>query len=141
MRPHINEAEYKLSETWFAQWVRGSGILATFAFAAIGFTLTIFHFGDPAKPLLPSLVPFLRLGITLLAISGVTAGLNILIAYLWIDAIRRLHMPSLVGKTILMHGNPLFAKAGVLGWFLALSATILIFAGLICLVRAALELL
>lgn len=137
----INEKEYGVLETWYGQWVRGSGLLATFSFAAIGFTPSIFRFGEVGAALSGPQATLIRFGILLLGASGILSGLNLLVAYLWIDTIRRFYMPSLLGKAIMRSARPIYAKSGIVGWMLAVSSILMTLGGLGCLVYAALLLL
>jgi hypothetical protein len=120
----------------YQEWLRGATALGIFAFGVIGVSLSLFDFKSSSK-LDPMQLEWVKGGWGLLAFSGILAGVSILISFVWIDAISRRHVPSLVGKVLIAHWPRSFLRLGLLGWITTSLSLLLLLAGLLCMIRAA----
>ena len=136
----INENEFNVLRGWYDEWVKASRLLATFSFAAIGFTILVFDF-ESGRQLDHKQTELIRLSWFLFGSSGLLSGFSIILAYLWMDTISRIHTPSLIEKVLWRPPWRPFLKLGVIGWAVTVVSVIMVLIGAACTVRAALLLL
>ncbi len=125
----ITEPEYAVLRVWYAEWVSICRLLATFSFAAIATTFLIFEL-KPGNELLPDQVLWVKSGIALLGSGGLLAGLSIILAFIWMDALSRRTIPGLVEELFLTRGIQTTKLLGVAGWIVSLSAMVAVLSGL-----------
>ena len=136
----INESEFKILRGWYDEWIRASRLLATFSFAAVGFTILVFDLKS-GRQLDPKQTELIRQSWFLFGGSGLLSGLSIMLAYVWMDTISRIHAPSLIGKVLWRPPWRPFLRLGVIGWAVTVVSVIMVLIGATCTVQAALLLL
>jgi hypothetical protein len=133
----ISSDEYRVLRAWYIEWTKASRLVSAAAFAAIGVTIPLFKLA-PGSRLLPGQAAWIRASWALFGVSGIVSGASMLVAVIWMDAINRTHMPSLVGKAVFAHAwRPMF-RLGTLGWISMVLAVTCFLIGMYCLLQAAL---
>jgi hypothetical protein len=132
----INKEEYEIIRNWYDEWVKAARLTGTVAFTAIAVTVPVFKISSD-HPLLPEVSAWIHRAWILLCSSGMLAGAGIVLAYLWMDAVTKAFMPSLVGKVVLA-GRSSFLRLATVGWAVTFFSLAILLGGLVCLVRAGL---
>jgi hypothetical protein len=97
----IDDDEYEVLKFAYEEWAKINRIIATFSFVIIGFTIAGKATHISAELLTYAQKESIRTAIVLFCVSGLVAGLNMCVAYIWMDAIRRNYKKSLIGKTVI----------------------------------------
>lgn len=135
----FDDHEYAVLKLWYDEGVRIARYLVTFSFATIGFTITLLQLRGEGAPELTALqIARIRWAWATLAVSGGLAGISVLLAFLWLDAIHRVRAPALVKKLRGTAGTYrrvwLVAK---IGWITTIGAVLGMFVGIVLVIAFA----
>ncbi|MBQ0799204.1 MAG: hypothetical protein KBT63_07935 [Porticoccaceae bacterium] len=117
---NIDKDEYEVLKFAYEEWAKINRIIATFSFLIIGFTIAGKATHISVELLAPEQKESIRTALVLFGLSGLAAGFNMCVAYIWMDAIRRNYKKSLIGKTVIGSYPAFCLKLGSLGWILSI---------------------
>jgi hypothetical protein len=118
----IDKEEYEVLKFAYEEWAKISKLIAGFAFASIGFLIATQSNLQSLEKITAAQQDGIVTAFYSFSAAGLLAGLNICVAYIWMDAIRRNHKTSLIGKTVVGNYPNWCLRLGAVGWILAVFA-------------------
>jgi hypothetical protein len=126
VKMEIDKEEYEVLRFAYEEWTKINRLIATFSFIILAFTLTGVTIYLKNVVLTSAHQSDILIAIKSFVWAGALAGINMCVAYIWMEAVRRAYKKSLVGKAAIGNYPAFCLKLGSVGWFLSVSALLLI---------------